>query len=75
MTLSCGKLPVKLEIEDSLEEEHKLLNNWLRFFLVKFVVEAFQSFQEVLNFNFFYLIFWFRENIRNCEKIVKLPQI
>ena len=53
MALSCGKLPVKLEIEDSLEEEHKLLNNWFRFFLVKFVVEAFSLISRGFEFQFF----------------------
>lgn len=52
-TTASSKLPVKLEIEDSLEEEHGPLNKRSK---------PSQSFQEVLNFKFFFffgLVVWF----------------
>ena len=62
MVTPCrDKLPVKLEIEDSLEEEHGPLNKRSK---------PSQSFQEVLIF--FFGLFGFRENVGNGEKIVKL---
>lgn len=47
-TTASSKLPVKLEIEDSLEEEHGPLNKRSK---------PSQSFQEVLNFKIFFF-FW-----------------
>ena len=51
-TTASSKLPVKLEIEDSLEEEHGPLNKRSK---------PSQSFQEVLNFKIFFfgLVVWF----------------
>lgn len=68
-TTASSKLPVKLEIEDSLEEEHGPLNKRSK---------PSQSFQEVLNFKiFFFFLAWlfgFGENVGNGEKIVRLSQ-
>ena len=66
-TTASSKLPVKLEIEDSLEEEHGPLNKRSK---------PSQSFQEVLNFKIFFLawLFGFGENVGNGEKIVRLSQ-
>ena len=62
-TTASSKLPVKLEIEDSLEEEHGPLNKRSK---------PSQSFQEVLNFIFLAWFFGFGENVGNGEKIVRL---
>lgn len=62
-TTASSKLPVKLEIEDSLEEEHGPLNKRSK---------PSQSFQEVLNFIFLAWLFGFGENVGNGEKIVRL---